>query len=96
MAKKKKEDIKKKDIKKVSKVELAKIARAKRMAVSGISKEQVKENAKEDFRKYFIQIKRKLNLKSDLENVLWSHFESAGFDSKDKFDDGITHFGLKL
>lgn len=98
MARNKKEDKKDevKEVKSISKAEQAKKARAARMARAGVSQKQVEENSKEEFRKYFIQLKRKLNLKSDLENVIWLHFKAAGFDKKDKFDEGIKHFGLKL
>jgi len=95
MAKKKKED-KKIEVKidKKSKAELIKAARAKRVARAGISSKQIEEDTKDEFRKFFVQLKRKLNLNSDLEGVIWLHLKAAGFDKKDKFEKGIKHFGL--
>lgn len=54
------------------------------------------KDVREDFRKYFVQLKRKLKLDASLENVIWLHFKAAGFDSKERFDDGIRHFGYKI
>lgn len=97
--------IKKKDIKDVKEakqsVELSdadkiKKARAERMARSGVTVKMVEENTREEFRKYFIQIKKKLGLGKEMENVIWLHFKAAGFDKKDKFDEGVKHFGYKL
>jgi hypothetical protein len=31
-----------------------------------------------------------------LEQIIWLHFQAAGFDKKDKFEQGIKHFGYKL
>ena len=97
--------IKKKDIKDVKEakqsVELSdadkiKKARAERMARSGVTVKMVEENTREEFRKYFVQIKKKLGLGKEMENVIWLHFKAAGFDKKDKFDEGVKHFGYKL
>lgn len=55
-----------------------------------------KENSREEFRKFFVKIKSKLGLSSEMEQVIWLHFKSAGFDKKDKFEEGIKHFGYKL
>ena len=93
---------KKKDIKEakpsveLSDAEKIKIARALRMANAGVTTKQVEENTKEEFRKFFIQIKKKFGLKKEMENVIWLHFKAAGFDKKEKFDEGVKHFGYKL
>ena len=60
------------------------------------AKKTVEENSRDEFRKFFIKIKGKLGLGKDMEEVIWIHFKSAGFDKKEKFEDGIKHFGYKL
>ena len=57
---------------------------------------QPKEDNRESFRKFFIKIKGKLKLTSDLEEVIWMHFVRSGFDKKEKFEDGLKHFGYKI
>lgn len=54
------------------------------------------ENDREEFRKFFIGLKRKLNLESDLENVIWLHLKAIGMDKKEKFNEGVKHFGYKI
>lgn len=54
------------------------------------------DKAREEFRKFFIKIKSKLGLEKSMEQVIWTHFKAAGFDKKDKFEDGIKHFGYTL
>tara|TARA_R100000951_G_scaffold114944_2_gene121453 strand:- start:877 stop:1158 length:282 start_codon:yes stop_codon:yes gene_type:complete len=58
--------------------------------------ENKEENSREEFRKFFVKIRSKLGLSQDMEGVIWTHFKSAGFDKKDKFEEGIKHFGYKL
>jgi hypothetical protein len=53
------------------------------------------ENTRDEFRKFFIKIKSKLNLDKSMEEVLWVHFKSSGFDKKDKFQEGLKHFGYR-
>lgn len=55
-----------------------------------------KEDSREEFRKFFVKIKGKLSLSADMEDVIWKHFKSAGFTKKEKFEEGIKHFGYKL
>ena len=54
------------------------------------------EDSREEFRKYFIGLKRKLKLAPELENVIWLHLKTIGMDSKEQFNDGIKHFGYKI
>jgi len=54
------------------------------------------QNPREDFRAYFVGLKRKLNLKPELEEVLWKHLQTKGLDTKEKFDEGIKNFGYKI
>lgn len=53
-------------------------------------------DVRQDFKKYFVKLKRKLNLSDGLEEIIWLHFKSAGFNSQEKFDEGIRHFGYKI
>ena len=54
------------------------------------------QDLRADFRRYFIKIKRKLNLDASLEDIIWLHFKAAGFTQKESFDNGIRHFGYKI
>jgi hypothetical protein len=53
-------------------------------------------DSREEFRKYFVGLKRKLNLAPELENVLWLHLKTMGMDKKEKFNEGVEHFGYKI
>lgn len=54
------------------------------------------ENTREEFRKFFVGLKRKLGLAPELENVLWLHLKATGMDKKEKFNEGVKHFGYKI
>jgi hypothetical protein len=54
------------------------------------------EDSRDEFRKYFIGLKKKLDLAPELENVIWIHLRAIGMDKKDQFNDGIKHFGYKI
>lgn len=54
------------------------------------------EDSREEFRKYFVELKRKLNLAPEIESVMWEHFKAVGMDKKDKFNEGVKHFGYKI
>ena len=60
------------------------------------SAKQADLNHREEFRKYFAKISGKLKLEKSMENVIWLHFQSCGFTEKEKFDEGIKHFGYKI
>lgn len=51
---------------------------------------------REEFRRYFVKIKKKLKLEPEMENVLWLHLKASGNAEAAKFDDGIKHFGYRL
>lgn len=72
-------------------------ARAKRLALS-LKKEPVVKigDVKAEYRSFFLQNRKKYNIKSELENIIWLHFVSAGFNSPDKFLAGLAHFGIKI
>ena len=72
------------------------LAREKRMKMAGITKKEIEENTRDEFRKYFIQVKRKLKIDSSLEKVIWLHLKASGFAKKELFDKGIEHFGYRL
>jgi hypothetical protein len=59
-------------------------------------KHRIKPDAREDFRKYFLKINKKLNLNQSLEEVIWIHLKTIKHDKKELFDKGIEHFGYKL
>jgi hypothetical protein len=71
-------------------------ARELRLRKIGISKKELEKNNREDFRKYFIKLKRILKLESYMENIIWLHLKASGFDTKSKFDEGVKHFGYKI
>ena len=43
------------------------------------------EEVREQFRVYFVKLKRKLELDPNLENVLWVHLKASGFNKKELF-----------
>ena len=63
---------------------------------SKMMQKAVIEDSREEFRKYFVGLKRKLNLAPELENVIWLHLKAVGMDKKEKFNEGVTHFGYKI
>lgn len=54
------------------------------------------DEVRKQFKKYFIKLKRKLNIKDDMEQILWLHCKAAGFAEQELFDKGIENFGYKL
>lgn len=77
----------------VDKIELAKQKRLNSFLSKNKETKQV-DNKKEDFRKFFAKLKSKNNLDASLEAVIWLHFKDYNFDTKDKFEQGLKHFGL--
>jgi len=61
-----------------------------------VSKKMLTEDSREEFRKYFVGLKRKLNLAPEIENVIWLHLKAVGMATKEKFNEGVTHFGYKI
>lgn len=61
-----------------------------------MSTKRVDEATREEFRIYFVELKRKLSLEPEIENVLWLHLKAIGMNKKDKFNDGVRHFGYKV
>lgn len=75
---------------------IKKASEARKKAWEQKQKKAKPENTREEFRKFFIRIKDKLNLEGEMEKVIWLHFTKTGFDKKEKFEKGIEHFGYKL
>lgn len=61
-----------------------------------MAEEAVAEDSREEFRKYFIALRKKLSLDPDLEDIIWIHLKSIGMNKKDQFNDGVKHFGYKI
>ena len=72
-------------------------ARANRKAAWEAKKvENKEEDSRDEFRKFFVKVRGKLGLTQDMEEVIWKHLKASGFDKKEKFTEGIKHFGYKL
>jgi hypothetical protein len=61
-----------------------------------IEKKKKKEDSREEFRKYFLKLNKKLNLNKSLEEVIWIHLKTINHDKKELFDKGVKHFGYKI
>lgn len=64
--------------------------------ISKSSRPLREEEIRKEFKKYFIKLKRKLNLDPSLESILWLHLKSAGYAQSELFDKGIENFGYKV
>lgn len=73
-------------------------ARKKRIAIAAEKNkiETKKDNSREDFRKYFLKINKKLKLEKYVEEVIWIHLKTIGCNKKELFEKGIEHFGYKI
>jgi gamma-glutamyl phosphate reductase len=76
------------------KVELS--PRERRIALAKELEKEKKEDIdhREEFRKYFIQLKTKLNLDSSLENIVWLHLKAIKHDDIKMFENGVKNFGI--
>ena len=64
---------------------------------SSMVKEKIKKiDARQAFHKFFIKIKEKINLKPEMEIVLWKHLQSTKTNTPEKFKEGVESFGYKL
>lgn len=80
-------------------LELEKIekARNKRIALAKEVKRKIeKTDERESFRKYFLKLRKKLDLDKSLEEVIWTHLKTIKCDKEQLFDKGIKHFGYKI
>lgn len=90
---------KKKTSKKTSNEDKIAKARKKRLALAeerGKNKPQEKDNSREDFKKYFLKLQKKVKIDKSLEEVIWIHLKTIGCNKKEKFDEGVKHFGYKI
>ena len=72
-------------------------ARKKRIALAKESKKaEEKTDERENFRKYFLKLSKKLGLNKSLEEVVWMHLKAIKHDKKELFDKGVKHFGYKI
>lgn len=55
-----------------------------------------KSDDREDFRKYFLTISKRLKLDRSLEEIIWIHLKAIKHNKKEMFDKGIKHFGYKI
>ena len=53
------------------------------------------QEKREEFRLFWAQEKYKFGKSKDLEEILWLHLKATKMDEPSKFQDGLTHFGLK-
>lgn len=59
-------------------------------------KDLTDKEKRESFRMFWAQSRKKYGNKSkELEQILWLHLKATGNDVPEKFEDGISHFGLK-
>jgi len=54
-----------------------------------------KNDVKQLFHKFFLKLKGKLNLKDDMEIVLWKYIVAIKHDKPELFGEGIKKFGYK-
>lgn len=52
-------------------------------------------DVKTAFSEFWVRSRKEYNRPRELEDVLWAHIKSAGFDSPELFEEGLAHFGLK-
>lgn len=69
---------------------------ARQLRSSMVTKKKDKTDTKQAFHKFFIKIKEKLNLKPEMEVVLWKHLQATKNDEPEKFAEGVRSFGYKL
>lgn len=53
------------------------------------------ENVREQFSAFWAVAKKSYKRSKDMEDILWAHLKSSGFDKPEFFEKGIEHFGLK-
>ena len=61
-----------------------------------LSPKRKEKEEREDFRKFFIKIKKQFNLDKALEEVIWLHLKATGCNVEAKFAEGVKSFGYKI
>jgi hypothetical protein len=86
-------------VKKPKESDKEKIAKARKKRLA-LAKEYVqiedKSDSREEFRKYFLKLSKKLSLDKSFEEVIWTHLKTIKHDKKELFDEGVKHFGYKI
>lgn len=71
-------------------------ARAYRASLYKPAKKELSDEEKRDsFKMFWARSKRSYGNPKNLEQVLWLHLKATGNDEPEKFESGISHFGLK-
>jgi hypothetical protein len=50
---------------------------------------------RESFRIFWVQNRKKYAKSKNLESIIWLHLKSVKMDEPEKFEAGLSHFGLK-
>lgn len=78
-----------------SQVSIEEIRKKRKQDAEAMKAAKQKElNQRDEFRKFFAKKRDKLKLDSSMEHILWLHFLNSGFAQKEKFEDGLKHFGI--
>jgi hypothetical protein len=60
------------------------------------TKLSVKElSARDAFSEFWARVRKQYNRPRELENVIWAHLKSSGYDQPHLFEEGLAHFGLR-
>jgi hypothetical protein len=71
-------------------------ARARRAAAFKPAARALSESQKrESFRLFWTRNKKKYGKAKNLEGIIWLHLKSVKMDEPEKFEAGLSHFGLK-
>ena len=90
-------DKKKKEKKQLSEADLIAKARKKRLALAKESATtEESTNERENFKRYFLKLNKKLKKDRSLEEVIWTHLKTIKHDKEELFDKGVEHFGYKI
>jgi 5-hydroxyisourate hydrolase-like protein (transthyretin family) len=82
--------------KKTKATKAAKTPKEIRAEIAAMKQKKKKDiiNIEFEFKKFFTKAKRQKNIDPSLEEIIWVHFKSAGFDQVEKFEEGLKHFGI--
>lgn len=53
-----------------------------------------KRSVKDKFSLFWFKKSKELKKNRDLEDVIWKHFKSYGYDKENMFEEGLKHFGI--
>jgi ribosomal protein L19E len=69
---------------------------ARQLRATMVTIKEDNTDTRQAFHKFFIKIKEKLNLKPEMEIVLWKHLQATENDKPEKFAEGVRSFGYNL